>query len=121
MNRTPMNNPDQHDWLDKALSGANDIQHSYIDQYINDGGFTENVMRRLPPRRQQTKSHTIILGCAGLLSVATFLLTAPDPAALYADFIDFLYAQSVFNLCALATPLYAATGAIAYWIFNPEK
>jgi hypothetical protein len=117
MNRTPMNHPDQHDWLDKALAGPNE----YTDQYIHDDGFTENVMRRLPPRGQQTISHTLILGCAGLLSIAIFLLSAPNPAALYADFIDFLYAQSVFNLCALATPLYAATGAIAYWIFNPEK
>jgi hypothetical protein len=118
MNRTPMNNPNQHDWLDKALSGKDGHINN---QYIHDGGFTENVMRRLPPRRQQTLSHTIILGCAGLLSIAIFLLSAPNPAALYADFIDFLYAQSVFNLCALATPLYAATAAIAYWIFNPEK
>ncbi len=114
MNKPPMNmNNPEHDWLDKILTGS--------DDYIHDAGFTENVMRRLPPRRQPTKSHTIILGCAGLLSVALFLLSAPNPASLYADFIDFLYTQSVFNLCALAIPLYAATGAIAYWIFNPEK
>jgi hypothetical protein len=117
MNRTPTNNPDQHDWLDKALAGPNE----YTDQYIHDDGFTENLMRRLPPRGQQAGLHAVILGCAGLLSLAIFLLSVPDPAALYAGLIDFLYAQSVFNLCALAMPLYAATGVIAYWIFNPEK
>jgi hypothetical protein len=112
MNKTPMN-PDEHDWLDKILGGD--------PGYINDDGFTENVMHRLRPRKQRAKLRITILGCASLLSIAIFLLSVPNPIALYAGFVDFLYAESVFNLSALAIGLYTATGIIGYWTIDTDK
>jgi hypothetical protein len=110
MNKPPMNmsNP-QHDWLDKILSGT--------DEYIHDAGFTEGVMNRLPARRKRVP-RGIILGCAALLAVALFLLTAPDPAALFSTLVAFLYVQPMLSLAVLALATCTAASAVTYWILS---
>jgi hypothetical protein len=109
MNKPPMNmqDPNEHDWLDKILT--------MDSSYIEDQGFTERVMRQLPPIRQRAP-RAEILGCAILCAIAIFLLTAPDPAALYAEFVAFLHRQSTFSLSALAIAIYTTI----YWVVSFE-
>jgi hypothetical protein len=118
MNKNPINmhDPDGHDWLDKMLAGNNDIHN----QYIHDGGFTESVMSRLPPRRQNKWLSGFIFGCAILLSTAFLLLSTPALTSLYADLLALLRAQPLYMLGVLAVALYAATTIIAWWAVNPE-
>jgi hypothetical protein len=109
MNKPPMNmqDPNEHDWLDKILA--------MDSSYIEDRGFTERVIRQLPPARQHAP-RAGILGCAILCAVAIFLLTAPEPAALYAEFVAFLYRESIFSLSALAIAIYTTI----YWAVSLE-
>lgn len=111
MNRTPIN-PHEHDWLDKILAGP--------DEYIDDGGFTGHVMNRLPPRRYGSRQRALIFSCAALLSMAFFVWSVPGLTALYMDFVDFLYAQSLPGLSALALAICAATSAVTWWLMNPD-
>jgi hypothetical protein len=112
MNKPPMNmNNPEHDWLDKILAGS--------DDYIHDGGFTEGVMNRLPARRKAVP-RAFILGCATLLAVALFLLTAPDPSGLFTTLVAFLYAQPMFSLAVLALTTCTAATAVTYWILGSD-
>jgi hypothetical protein len=112
-----MHNPGERDWLDEVLTGSEEYARH---EYIHDNGFTESVMRRLPPRPHRGKLHAGILGCALSLAVAVCLLSIPDTASLYADFSDFLYTQSLYNLAGLAVAIYTALTAVTWWVNEPD-
>jgi hypothetical protein len=112
MNKFPMNNPGEQDWLDKVLSEDTG--------YITDEGFTERVMSRLPAPRQSNRLYTLIFGCAALFSMACFLLSAPGLTSLYIQCLVFLQTQPLYNLSALTLTIYAATSALTWWLINPD-
>lgn len=112
MNKPTINKSGEQDWLDKILAENTG--------YIDDGGFTERVMHRLPPRRQHRSLHAIIFACAGLLSLAALLLSAPGLTSLYTDLAAFLHAQSLFSMCALTIALSALTSTLTWWLIDSD-
>ncbi|HEX7027290.1 MAG TPA: hypothetical protein VF268_08615 [Gammaproteobacteria bacterium] len=109
-----MNIPDDFDWLDKAL--ADDGGH------INDNGFTDNVIKRLPPHKPRRRwLHGVIFCAAISLSVAMLLWSLPAPSALPLQLAEFLYSQSLFTLGLLSVALCAAAGLLTAWLLNLDK
>jgi hypothetical protein len=115
MNKNPMSmrDPEGHDRLDKILAGN--------DGYIHDGGFTESVMKRLPPRRQHRWLNGFIFGCAILVSIVFLLLATPGLTSLCADILASLRAQPLYMLGVLAIGLYGLTSAVTYWAVNYDS
>jgi hypothetical protein len=113
MNKPPMNMNNEHDWLDKILSGP--------DGYIHDDGFTERVLGRLPAPRRNRRLNGLILGCAGLLSAAFLLLSAPGLVSLYAHGLELLRTQPLYTLTVLVIGFYTMMSVVAYWFASPGR
>ena len=89
---------DPHDPIDDALRGA---------PYREDGGFTEGVMRALPPRAPRRRGVVLVVAgvAAGLLGAATLGEPLADAAVL-------LSATSVTALLLGGAALVAAAGIL---------
>lgn len=101
-----MNTPDNDDWLDKVLSGG--------DGHIDDNGFSDTVMQRLPARKPRRRwLPAAILAAAMLLSGVTLLWSLPN---LYADLAPFIYSQSWLAVGLLSAALTAGSALITAWL-----
>lgn len=109
-----MNIPDNFDWLDKALSGNGG--------HIDDNGFSDIVMQRLPARKPRRRwMRTAIFAAAVLLSGATLFWSLPNPSALPVQLVDFIYSQSLITLGLLSAALCAIAGLFTAWLLNLDK
>lgn len=101
-----MNRPDNDDWLDKVLSGDGG--------HIDDNGFSDTVMQRLPARKpRRLWLPAAILAAAVLLSGVTLLWSLP---ALYADLATLIYSQSWLALGLLSAALTTGSALITAWL-----
>jgi hypothetical protein len=109
-----MNTPDEFDWLDNILSGSGG--------HINDNGFTDNVMQRLPPRKpRRFQLRALIFTVAAMLSVAILFWSLPNPSVLPGQLAEFVYSHSLFALGLLSAALCAVAGLLTAWLLNLDK
>ena len=112
-----MNRPNDYDWLDKTLSS--EIIH------IEDNGFTDSVMQRLPARKYASKQWQMIrisiIGFAAAISILLFFVSLPEPVSIFTRIVGQLYSLPFIALGALAISLYFATSIITYWIVRAEQ
>lgn len=109
-----MKQPGNDDWLDRILSEDTG--------YVDDDGFTEAVMRRLPARAPRRRPwRVLIMSAAALMSAAIWGLALPEYTALYSRLTEWLLSQPIIGWGALSITLCTASGIVAGWVLNLDR
>ncbi|MDY0060377.1 MAG: hypothetical protein RBU45_11240 [Myxococcota bacterium] len=93
-----MSKPEPDDWLDTVLRRAGDT-------YLDDSGFTDRVLDRLPPRRHPALPRTLVILASTLLAGLVGLVLLPGGSALVGAAAEL----GALDLRALVMPLGALT------------
>lgn len=84
----------QEDWLDARLRDES--------SYIDDAGFTAQVMQQLPPRRRHSASLRALILCGVTLVACIIAYFVTGRGAVLANAAEFLVAMPFVTVCAIA-------------------
>lgn len=109
-----MNLSKDDDWLDMILSNQAD--------HIDDDGFTDAVINRLPPRRLRRRwLNGVILTGAALVSGTVLLISLPNETVLYTQISALLLSQPIIGVGVFSLILSVVAGLMAGWMLSPKR
>ena len=103
-------NSNEDAWLDAMLSTPSD--------YIKDDGFTDLVMKALPPmkKRRTWLEPALVLTAATVSSVIAALLIFPSSNAIYQSVMSLILGQSLLNAILFLMLIGTGMAALSWYI-----